>query len=176
MSKTSIEKNTTSYGVDFIRRFEQAYGLPETGNYAIVLTYAAFFALHTALESGTELQQTLSSMEFNSRVNGNFRFEKNGITNSFSSSEENAFAENTLKIIRNGEPVDFKRVERKIWTLHYKHIRAADFRETLWVRESALSAPIYLTFENSAHHSGKHLKVQWPREASNSSKSTSSLE
>ena len=83
-------------GRRYYEEFEQQYGPPRSGRYWFTLTYAAFEALHKAIESGQDPKKYLYSNEFRGIVDG-YSFDKNGDV----VSGKITFV---LKVIRNGKP------------------------------------------------------------------------
>ncbi len=74
--------------------FVSRYGLPKSSDYFFYLSYAAFAALHQALESGADLRDALAKGKFES-VFGPFSFDENGDVVGLA---------HVLKVIKNGKP------------------------------------------------------------------------
>lgn len=95
VSEPELESTLNPQSKRYIKDFESEYGPAETGNYAILLTHAAFAALHAAGNSSLPLVKALSTLEIEDKLNGNFKFNEREITGIANSN----FADFQLKIL-----------------------------------------------------------------------------
>jgi ABC-type branched-subunit amino acid transport system substrate-binding protein len=102
VSEPSLEDVLTPHGQDFLSEFRARFGEPETGDYAVALTHAAFFAMDRAHAAGGLVAQNLKSMSFDDPALGRFRFVGNEITSQSSPKERNKFASHRIMVIESG--------------------------------------------------------------------------
>jgi len=84
-------------GLTLYAQYEKEYGPANSGEYNITLTYAAFNALHQAIQSKQNVKDYLYTQRFGGIIDG-YEFDKDGDIQS----DNITFV---LKTIRDGKPV-----------------------------------------------------------------------